>query len=161
MAMLKSFPAGGRKQAATLGLNSAASKKIVPSKKSDAAARSGSNRSVSKKDACAGDEFSTVQSRQMLVERIKRKIWASVPNINDAIIGKALAGNLGAAKALFDFAGVYSLPEPEDGNAKAAPMALASSPAAGDEALDPVEVFFRSLGVQPPDAKPEPDVAAG
>lgn len=158
MAMLKSFPPGGRKQAPVPGPNSAAFKKIVAAKKSRATEGSKSRKSGSKKVA-RDDEFSSVESRRMLVERLKQKIWASMLNINDAIINLALAGNFNAAKALFDFAGVYSLPQPGDENAKAAPIV---GPLSAGEELDPVEAFFRSIGVEPPDAQPEPGtVAAG
>lgn len=160
MALLKSFPAGGKKQAPMPGPNGAAYKKIVAAKKNGAAARSESHKSARKKGADSGAAFSSLKSRQLLVERVKRQIWASVLKINDAIISLALAGNFNAAKALFDFAGVYSLPEPENEKTNVAPVAVTTAPIAMEDAPDPVETFFRSIGVQPPDAQPEPGVVA-
>ncbi|HUK43383.1 MAG TPA: hypothetical protein VLW48_02960 [Candidatus Bathyarchaeia archaeon] len=155
MALLKSFPPGGKKQTPMPGPNSAAYKKIVAAKKK---AKAASRKGGKNKAAKSGAAFSSLKSRQMLVERVKRQIWASVLRINDAIISLALAGNFNAAKALFDFAGVYSLPEPENENANVAPVAAA--PTALGDAPDPVETFFRSIGVQPPDAQPQPGVVA-
>ncbi len=159
MAFLKSFPGGGKKQAPVPGPNSAAFKKIVAAKKAAAKAGAGGKHASgksAKKRARATSAFSSLKSRQMLVERIKREIWASVLKINDAIISLALAGNYPAAKALFDFAGVYSLPSIDDENANAAPVAVADEPAGGAVAQDPVDAFFRSIGVQPVSAEPEP-----
>jgi len=158
MAFLKSFPAVGKKQAPVPGPNSAEYKKIVAGKKA-AAGKAGaggkhaSGRSAKKRPR-ASKAFSSLKSRQMLVERIKREIWASVLKINDAIISLALAGNYPAAKALFDFAGVYSLPSIDDEDANGAPVA--AEPAGSAVAPDPVDAFFRSIGVQPASAKPEP-----
>ena len=123
MAFLKSI-SGGKKQASVPGPNSAAFKKILAAKNSKSASSNGGK----KKPKTAA--FSSLKSRQMLVERIKREIWASVVKINDAIISLAMAGNFQAAKALFDFAGVYSLPEPENENAAAVAMNSVSAPVA-------------------------------
>ncbi len=156
MAFLKSI-SGGKKQAPVPGPKSAAFKKILAAKKSTSVSSNGG-----KKKPKTGAAFSSLKSRQMLVERIKREIWASVVKINDAIISLAMAGNFQAAKALFDFAGVYSLPEPENENAStaAAPSAFAALSGANDDAPEPIEAFFRSIGVQPPNAQPEPGVLA-
>lgn len=77
--------------------------------------------------------------------------------INDAIIKLALCGNYNAAKALFDFAGVYSLPDGEPAIASATPPAAAN---VDDAPLNPVDAFFQSIGVRPPSAEPQPDMAA-
>jgi hypothetical protein len=155
MAFLKNI-SGGKKQAPVPGPNSAAFKKILAAKKSKSVSSNGG-----KKKPKANAAFSSLKSRQMLVERVKREIWASVVKINDAIISLAMAGNFQAAKALFDFAGVYSLPEPEKENASAAPVPSAfASPSASDDAPEPIEAFFRSIGVQPPNAQPEPGALA-
>lgn len=151
----KSSGASGRKQAPVPGPGSAAYKKIV-------AKQSARNTITTRKRPRSTAAFSSLKSRQAVVERIKREVWASVVKINDAIINLALAGNYNAAKALFDFAGVYSLPEAEEEkqtvNASAAPALSAPEPVKrGAADVDPVEGFFRSIGEDPaiqiPDAK--------
>ncbi len=163
MAFLKSFP-GGKKQAPMPKPNSAAYKKIVAAKNAAAGAKAagGSDKSSSgknnKKHSKPSSAFSSLKSRQMLIERVKRAIWASVMDINEAIIKLALAGNFHAAKALFDFAGVYSLPTVDDGDANTAPIPVAAEPATSNVVQDPVDAFFRSIGVAPTHAEPEPDM---
>ncbi|HZP25297.1 MAG TPA: hypothetical protein VFB04_17790 [Terriglobales bacterium] len=153
MALIKNMPAGGKKQAPMPGPNSAAYKKIVAAKKAANSASKAAN--GTKKTSRPAAAFSSLKSRQMLVERIKRAIWASCLEINDAIISLAKAGNCGAAKALFDFAGVYSLPAPEGENAKLAPIPItAAQPGADAAAVDPMDAFFRSIGM-PAAAEPE------
>jgi len=162
MAFLKSFPPGGKKQTPMPGPNSAAYKKIVAAKKSAASAKTTAHspRNNGKKRSGCSSAFSSLKSRQMLVERIKREIWASVVKINDAIIHLALAGNFNAAKALFDFAGVYSLSTDDEGNATAGPVpAPAAEPGTNQTVCDPVDAFFRSIGVSPAHAEPEPGLA--
>jgi hypothetical protein len=105
--------------------------------------------------------FSSLKSRQRIVERVKRAIWASVLDINDAIINLALCGNYNAAKALFDFAGVYTLPGPEE----AAAAARTAVSEAAVEAVDPIDAFFKSIGVsksvgvEPGGGEPQPEAA--
>jgi hypothetical protein len=154
MAFLKSLSSSGKKQKPMPGPESAAYKRIVAARKAAAKARTKSKRNM-KRPARAGATFSSLKSRQALVERVKRQIWASVLKINEAIISLALAGNFQAAKALFDFAGVYSLPPDDDEPASLAPMpeAAPESEAAAPR-RNPVEGFFRSIGM-PPDAEPE------
>jgi hypothetical protein len=162
MAFLKSFPPGGKKQAPMPGPNSAAYKKIVAAKKSGTSAKTTAHspRSNGKKGPRSGSAFSSLKSKQMLLERVKREIWASVLKINDAIIKLALAGNFNAAKTLFDFAGVYSLPTDDDGNAAVGPVPVAAAePATNPAVCDPVDAFFRSIGVAAADAEPEPGLA--
>jgi hypothetical protein len=97
----------------------------------------------------------------MTVERIKREIWAAVQQINQAIINLALAGNYNAARALFDFAGVYNLPAPEEA-APANPLpASPESAATPPTSPHPVDAFFRSIGIEPVGDEPEPAMAAG
>ena len=100
--------------------------------------------------------FSSLKARQRIVEQVKCAIWARVREINDAIINLALAGNYQAAKALFDFAGVYSLPIGDD-----EPTASAAAPAsaAATAPPNPIDSFFRSIGVAPPCDEPDPDMA--
>jgi len=157
MAFLKSS-SSGKKQTPMPGPNSAAYKKIVAARKNAKAAEQAkpAPKMNDKKRPRSAAAFSSLKSRQKLVERIKREIWASVMRINHAIIKLAAAGNLQAAKALFDFAGVYSLPPIDDENAEAALEGNADS-ASGEARLDPVEGFFRSIGV-PACPEPEPSL---
>lgn len=145
MSFIKKSSAAGKKQAPMPGPNSAAYKRIVAAKKNGAVKGAGKPNKKQKTTAA----FSSLKSRQMLVERAKREIWASVLKINEAIIKLAQAGNFNAAKALFDFAGVYSLPEPEEESAKgAAGLAAAVVESASKQAeTDPVDAFFRSIGL--------------
>jgi len=159
MPFIKRSRPGGKKQTPMPGPNSAAYKKIVAAKKAGAAGKRASGKG-GKKPSKSTATFSSLKSRQMVVDRVKREIWASVLAINDAIITLAKAGNFHAAKALFDFAGVYSLPETDEQSANAATAnTAASAPAATPAAHDPVDAFFRSIGVEPSCAEPEPSVA--
>lgn len=158
MPFKKTAHAIGKKQTPMPGPASAAYKKIVAAKKTAA-----SKKAVSKKRHKSSAAFSTTKSRQQVVERVRRDIWASVQQINEAIINLALCGNAAAAKALFDFAGVYSLPEP-DGEASVAPAPaaapVASAAAASPTPLNPVDAFFKSIGIDAPCDEHEPDMAA-
>jgi hypothetical protein len=159
MTLFKKSFAGGKKQTSMPGPNSAAYKKIVAAKKALKAA--GVTKQVpqrsSKKKAQSGGPFSSVKSKQMLVQRIKRAIWASFQEINESIITLAKSGNTAAAKTLFDFAGVYSLPSGDDENVTAN---VAASPAAAESAesvpCDPVSGLLRSIGL---DLNGEPELA--
>lgn len=157
MAFFKSSPAGGKKQTPMPGPNSAAHKKLVAAQKSAKAAlaKQASNKPGSKKRP--GSAFSSLKSRQVLVERIKRAIWASFREINQSIIKLAKAGNCTAARTLFDFAGVYSLPAVDDDDAKANATPVPTAPAAAEEnaECDPVRALFRSIGLDP-EGEPEP-----
>ena len=149
----------GKKQASMPGPKSAAYKKIIAARKS-ASAKPATPKAAKKRSKTA--LFSTLKSRQMTVERIKREIWAVVQEINQAIINLALAGNYNAARALFDFAGVYNLPAPEEA-APANPL-LAPSPesaATPPTPPHPVDAFFRSIGIEPVGDEPEPAMAPG
>jgi hypothetical protein len=151
--------AAPRKQAPMPGPKSAAYKKIVAARNRDVVAKAPASKSARKHGKTRS--FSTLKSRQVLVERIKREIWASVQQINRAIINLALCGNYSAAKALFDFAGVYNLPSPEE----AAPcLPLLAAPSESDATVapsqSPVDAFFSSIGVEPVRDEPEPYLAA-
>jgi hypothetical protein len=106
--------------------------------------------------------FSSLKAKQQTVERMKRTIWASLLKINEAIINAASNGNLASAKELFHFAGVYSLPNPDEENA-----AVAAMPAYGGETatvaepaqVHPIDLFFKKIGVEPSCAEPEGEVA--
>ena len=167
MPFIKNPAAPARKQAPMPGPNSAAYKKLLAAQKG-APAKTASRHTPAKTAAPRAGEnrskfstaFTSLKSRQRIVERVKRAIWASVLNINDAIIKLALAGNYNAAKTLFDFAGVYSLPTGDDEpTPSASPSALAPAPAADTAPPNPIESFFRSIGVAPPCDEPDPDMA--
>ena len=136
------------------GPASAAYKKIIAARQGVAVSKPGKKRPKS------STAFSSLKARQQVVERVKRTIWASVLEINEAIINLALCGNYSAAKALFDFAGVYSLPDPGDDCAPA--VAVMTAPAATNETVanNPVDAFFKSIGIEPSCAQPEPAAAA-
>jgi hypothetical protein len=111
--------------------------------------------------------FSTLNSRQQAVERAKLQIWRHLEGINGAVIKLAESGSYLAARTLFDFAGVYTLPPLEQ---ETAPSALPAAPAAAQAAPSPspepppvnrVEAFLKTLGLDPlSDEEPEPDMAA-
>lgn len=153
------FVKSSKKQAPMPGPNSAAYKKLLAAQKpgnSSSAHLAAKAAKADKKSNRLSTAFSSLKSRQRIVERVKRAIWAKVLDINDAIINLALCGNYSAAKALFDFAGVYSLPMP-DGEAAAflqPDSASVASPAMDTAPQDPVQAFFRSIGVEPPIDEP-------
>ncbi len=144
----------GKKQAPMPGPKSTAYKKIIA-----ASQRAIAGKSAGAKKRPKTSLFSTLKSRQMIVERIKREIWASVQEINQAIINLALCGNYNAAKALFDFAGVYNLPSPEEA-ATPLPAPSAGSPAIAVAPPSPVDAFFNSIGIRPVGDELEPEMAA-
>ena len=147
MPFSKSAIPSGKKQAPMPGPDSAAYKKIVAARK-NAAAQSATSNGAKKPPKTP--LFSTLKSRQLTVERI-----------NQAIINLALCGNYNAAKALFDFAGVYNLPSPEEGApGLALPAPSPESSLASAAPLNPVDAFFKSLGIDPAGDEPEPDMAA-
>ena len=158
MPFSKSAIPSGKKQAPMPGPDSAAYKKIVAAR-NNAAAQSATSNGAKKPPKTP--LFSTLKSRHLTVERIKREIWAAVQEINQAIINLALCGNYNAAKALFDFAGVYNLPSPEEGApGLALPAPSPESSLASAAPLNPVDAFFKSLGIDPAGDEPEPDMAA-
>ncbi len=159
MPFIKSVKPSGKKQAPMPGPNSAAYKKIVAAKKNAASGKTVTSRSVRKAPKTA--LFSTLKSRQLVIDRVKREIWASVHAINQAIISLALAGNYNAAKALFDFAGVYTLPSPEEAATPApVPASSAGSPVSASAPPHPVDAFFKSIGIDPVGDEPEPGLAS-
>jgi len=137
------------------GPNSAAYKKLLAAQRSASPAEPAKPAPPAKPPRIS-KAFVSLRSRQRIVEQVKRAIWARVREINDSIIHLALAGNYLAAKALFDFAGVYSLPAPDDQPAAAAPPAAANAtPPAEAELNNPINAFFRSIGVEPPSTAPQ------
>ncbi len=158
MPFVKSAAPVAKKQAPMPGPKSAAYKKIVAARNSGTTAKPAASKSARKHSKTP--LFSTLKSRQMLVERIKREIWASVQEINQAVINLALCGNYSAAKALFDFAGVYNLPSPEEAAPSLVPSAASPEPSSREFApRGPVDAFFKSIGMEPVGDEPDPDMA--
>ncbi len=110
----------------------------------------------------ASAKFSSLKSKQTAVESAKRSIWASMQKITNALINNASNGNLSTAKELFDFAGVYSVAEPEDENAAVAaqPATVSTSePVAEPPKVHPIDLFLNKLGIEPSTAQPAGEVA--
>ncbi len=170
MPFSKNSPANPKKQAPVPGPRSTAYKqfagagKSVSRKSSSGHSGAAATKSCNKRPKLSA-AFSSLKSRQRIVERVKRAIWASVLEINDAIINLALCGNYNAARALFDFAGVYSLPASESNESAASPApsepaAAAFAPPVVESATpNAIDAFFRSIGVEPSIEEPEPGVA--
>jgi hypothetical protein len=142
----------GKKQASMPSPNSPAYKKLLAARPNSK--DSGKPESKSPKPS---KSFSSLRARQRIVELVKRAIWAKVREINDSIINLALAGKYLAAKALCDFAGVYSLPTPDSeppAPALAAVDAPTAAPVDDPDFNNPINAFFRSIGVEPPSSTP-------
>ncbi|MGB8889132.1 MAG: hypothetical protein WCC87_20555 [Candidatus Korobacteraceae bacterium] len=157
MPFTKNAGAISKKQAPMPGPKSVAYKKIVAARKRTMAGKSAARQARNQRPKTP--VFSTLKARQSVVERIKREIWASVQEINQAIINLALAGNYNAAKALFDFAGVYNLPAPEE----AAPALALPQPSLEPAAVSPshpVDAFLKSIGMEPVGDEPDPGMTA-
>ncbi len=122
-----------------------------------------------KRPVTTAGRFATLKARQQAVERAKLQIWRHLPEINAAIIRLAESGSYLAARALFDFAGIYAVPPLEENTITpgllAAPPADDAAPAGSPEKTAPpvnrIEAFLQTLGLDPlSDEEPEPDVAA-
>jgi hypothetical protein len=151
-------PALARRSATSRSKGVSASKRVAQKK----AASSSVSAKTLRKNRRHIAAFSSLKSRQQAVERAKMQVWRHLQEINGAIIKLAESGSYLAARTLFDFAWVYSLPPLED---EAAPAALPASPPAGESAapqpVNRVEAFLQSLGLNPlSDEEPEPDIAA-
>jgi hypothetical protein len=168
MPLKNSAPPSGKKPAPT-------PRSAVPNSKRLAVKKSGAakkNRKApasthaAKKSHRHTAAFSTLKSRQQAVERAKLQIWRHLQEINSAIIKLAESGSYLAAKTLFDFAGLYTLPLEEEiaPNAlPAAPNAVQPAPSTSPEPppVNRVEAFLKTMGLDPlSDDEPEPDVAA-
>ena len=101
-------------------------KKIGAAKKNRKAPASSNAAKKARRHTAA---FSTLKSRQQAVERAKLQIWRHLQEINGAIIKLAESGSYLAAKTLFDFAGLYTLPVEEETPASALPQPV--KPSAG------------------------------
>jgi hypothetical protein len=170
MALINNSAASGKRQASGHGPSNGAHKKSLTAVNGAKSARTalgsakGGASKSGKKGAAQSVPYSSLRSRQILLEKLRRQIWGSVAEINDAIVNAAKLGNLQAAKALFDFAGVYSLPEPSE-EAAAAPLpvrevsepeeARAQGPVIGED-VDPVDAFFCSIGMAPSAEEDQP-----
>jgi hypothetical protein len=161
MPLVKSHRRFGKKQTATLRDRSASTRNAASGKKSKSGDKP-TKKSGSRNSRSAA-RFSSLKSRQMTVESAKRSVWAAVQKITSALIGAAGTGNLATAKELFHFAGVYSLPAPEDESAVVAaapvPASQATAPAAEPAMVHPIDLFFKKIGVEPSTADPEPEAA--
>jgi hypothetical protein len=161
MALVRHSGRFSKKQASVSGSRCAASRKSMAAKKAKSGAKSPTAKSHTRGGRSSA-KFSSLKSRQMTVESLKRLIWASLHRITDALIVAASTGNLATAKELFHFAGVYSLPTPEE-NAAAAPAPAATEEAAAPSAepgmVHPIDLFFKKIGVEPSTREPEAEVA--
>jgi hypothetical protein len=159
MPSTKSAPASGKKHLPMPAPQSVTYRKIVAAKKR-AAAKPAAGKSGKKRGA-HGQTYSTIESRHRALERAKRTIWKHFDEINAGIIRVAEAGNCSAAKALFDMAGVFNLP-PLDDQPQTATGAMEAPAEASSEsdAMNPVDAFFRSIGIEPACKEPEPGSAA-
>lgn len=166
MALVKSSSRFAGKSSPLAGSRSAASKKSVSAGKGKGGSKTATAKSHSKGSRPPA-KYSSLKSKQMTVESLKRTIWASLHRITDALITAASSGNLATAKELFHFAGVYALPQPDDGHAAAAP-AEAPAPARDAESpqpsskpgiVHPIDEFFTRIGIPASDLPPQTEVA--
>lgn len=161
MALVKSSRGFGKKQAPAAGSRSAASRKSLAAKKAKSGTKSSAKPQA--RNSRSSAKYSSLKSRQMTVESARRAVWSSLHRITDALITAASTGNLATAKELFNFAGVYSLPMPEDENAVAAPapapVTETVAPSAAPGIVHPIDLFFKKIGVEPSTGQPEAEVA--
>jgi hypothetical protein len=132
-----------------------------PSVKNPAKTASGSSKPKQKRSK-SSPAYSSLKSRQIVLERMKPAIWAALLKINDAIIAAATSGNVASAKELFHLAGVYSVPYPDEENAAAAtqPVAPDASAASSEPAqVHPIDMFFKRIGIEPSCEEPASEVA--
>ncbi len=113
--------------------------------------------------------FYTLKSRQQAVQRAKLQIWRHLPEINGAVIKLAESGSYLAARTLFDFAGVYTLPALKEetvpvivsADSPDVPATAGQWPETVSPPVNRVEAFLKGLGLDPlSDDEPEPDLAA-
>ncbi|MGB7554466.1 MAG: hypothetical protein WBM04_08825 [Candidatus Korobacteraceae bacterium] len=172
MPLKTSSPPSGKKPVAVprSAVSSRKRPSMKPSRLRKKNASPSPSKSALKKARHHGGAFATLKTRQQAVERAKLQIWRHLPDINAAIIRLAESGSYLAARALFDFAGIYAVPALEE-NAPAlslppaAPLldgaATAESPEKPATPVNRIEAFLQTLGLDPlSDEEPEPDVAA-
>jgi hypothetical protein len=161
MPLVKSHNRLARKQATTLSHRGSVERKVAAGKKTSSSANS--PKSGARKSRPSA-KFSSLKSRQTALENAKRSVWASLHSITEALIRAANMGNLATAKELFNFAGVYSLPAPEDECAVATVATLAPAsditvPKTEPAMVHPIDLFFKRIGVEPSTAEAEPEAA--
>ena len=159
-------PAPAPRSVAAKGKHPAANKSVSAKK----AAKPRPAASARKKARRHTAAFSTLKSRQQAVERAKLQVWRHLQEINGAVIKLAESGSYLAARTLFEFAGVYSLPPLEEELASSAfpPTSPATATAAPEPPertppppVNKIEAFLQTLGLDPlSDEEPEPDMAA-
>jgi hypothetical protein len=161
MSVVRTSRRTGKKPALTNAARGSARKPA--SKKTKTGAKTSGAKPPQKGNSRSSAKYSSVKSKQMAVESAKRSIWASMQDITKALITNATGGNLSTAKELFDFAGVYSLTEPEDENAAVAAQPILvpapDAPAAEPAKVHPIDLFLNRIGVAPSTAQPESEVA--
>ena len=171
MSLKNSATSSGKKLAPAPRSAVSKSKRLAPKKSGTAKknAKAPASTNPPKKAKRHTAAFSTLKSKQQAVERAKLQIWRHLQEINGAVIRLAESGSYLAARTLFDFAGVYTLPTLEEETAPsglpAAPPATGSAPSQLPEQTPPpvnrVEAFLKTLGLDPlSDEEPEPDMAA-
>ncbi len=155
----KSTP--GAHSAASKSKHSAPKNSISPKKKSPV------SRKMLKKSKRHTGAFTTLKARQQAVERAKLQIWRHLQDINGAVIRLAESGSYLAARTLFEFAGVYTLPPLEEEAAACLPAAAPATEATSQPPektappLNKIEAFLQTLGLDASsDDEPEPDAAA-
>lgn len=160
MALNKSGVLTGKRQTAMPSPKSAAYKRLASASKKRSAKKSSSAKTKAKQRNRAA--YATVEERQRALERVKCLIWQQLDDISDGIIRLAVSGNYMAARALFDLAGVYSMPPQEDepqvqALSEPAPPAEAAN---GSRTPPEVDRFFRSIGIGPLRDPPEEEAPA-
>ena len=159
--LLKNSAAPCSKKPAAGPRSAVSESKRPAAKKNGKAATSPKTAKKARRHAAA---FTTLKSRQQAVERAQLQIWRHLEEINGAIIKLAESGSYLAAKTLFDFAGLYTLPPLEEESAvPGAPRAAQVAPSQSPEPppVNRVEQFLKTLGLDPlSDEEPEPDMAA-
>ncbi len=161
MALVKRSNRFGKKQPPTFRDRGGSVKKTASGNKTKSGVKSPAKPGSRRNRPSA--KFSSLKSRQLTVESAKRSVWASLHKIMESLIQVASSGNLATAKELFNFAGVYQLPAPEDECAVAAaapaPAAQTIATAAEPAMVHPIDLFFRKIGVEPSTGEPEPEAA--
>ena len=160
MSVVKTSSRFGKKQVSTAAARNSAKKSAGNKTKGPGKANTSK---PAKNGSKAAAKYSSLKSKQMAVQSAKRSIWASMQKITDALINNASNGNLSTAKELFDFAGVYSLGEPDEEHAAAAAQPAPTPvplPAVAEPAqVHPIDAFLNKMGIPPSTALPESDVA--
>jgi len=163
MALVRSSSRFGKKPASTAAAHKSTAKKSQAASKGKPGKQAGSKNSKAKKSNKSSAKFASLKAKQMTIDKMKRTAWASMQKITESIIGAASSGNLAAAKEMYNLAGVYDVPLPDDENAAAAVMPVPAPPAevaaAKPASVHPIDAFFDKIGVPPSTADPEAESA--